>query len=92
MIDGNPVVVEFTEDEARVIVGTNSEQWKAYHVWQSQYFLQIVKCADPKYCSSFQSSCLKDVLKRLLKDSSHHPSKGAVVCDCVSRDRVGLDG
>ena len=66
MIDGNPVVAEFTEDEARVIVGTNSEQWKAYHVWQSQYFLQIVKCADPKYCSSFQSSCLKDVLKRFL--------------------------
>ena len=40
VIDGNPVVAEFIEDDAPVIVGTKSEKWKACHVRQSQYFLQ----------------------------------------------------
>ena len=65
MIDGNPVVTEFKEDDAPVIMGT-SEEWKACHVRQWQYFLQIVKCTDPKCCSSFQSSYLKVVPKRFL--------------------------
>ena len=54
VIDGNPVVAEFIEDDAPVIMGTKSEEWKACHVRQSQYFSQIVKCTDPKCCSSFQ--------------------------------------
>ena len=66
MIHGNPVVAELIEDDAPVIVGTKSEEWKACHVRQSQYFLQIVKCTDPKCCSSFQSSCLDVVPKRFL--------------------------
>ena len=66
VIDGNPVVATFTEDDASVILGTKTEEWKACHVWQSQYFLQTVKCTDPKYCSSFQLSYLKFVPKRFL--------------------------
>ena len=66
VIDRNPVVAEFIEDDAPVIMGTKSEEWKAYHVRQSQYFLQIVKCTNPKCCSSFQSSYLKVVPKRFL--------------------------
>ena len=66
MIDGNPVVAKFIEDDALVIVRTKSEEWKVCHVRQSQYFLQIVKCTDPKCCSSFQSSYLKVVPKRFL--------------------------
>ena len=66
VIDGNPVTAEFIEDDAPVILGTKSEEWKACHVRQSQYFLQIVKCKDPKCCSSFQSSYLKVVPKRFL--------------------------
>ena len=66
VIDGNPVVAEFIEDDAPVIMGTKSEEWKACHVQQSQYFLQIVKCTDPKCCSSFQSSYLKVLPKRFL--------------------------
>ena len=66
LIEGNPAVAEFIEDDAPVIVGTKSEEWKACHVRQSQYFLQIVKCTDPKCCSSFQSSYLKVVPKRFL--------------------------
>ena len=66
VIDGNPVVAGFIEDDAPVIVGTKSEEWKACHVRQSQYFLQIVKCTDPKCCSSFQSSYLKVIPKRFL--------------------------
>ena len=71
MIDGNPVVAQFIEGDAPVIVGTKSEEWKACHVRQSQYFLQIVNCADPKYCSSFQSSHLKVVPKRFLPPPYH---------------------
>ena len=56
VIDGNPVVAEFIEEEAPVIVETKSEEWKACHVRQSQYFLQIVNCTDKKCCSSFKSS------------------------------------
>ena len=66
MVDGNPVVAEFIEDDAPAIVGTNSEEWKACHVRQSQHFLQTVKCTDLKCCSSFQSSYLKVVPKRFL--------------------------
>ena len=66
-IDGNPVVAMFLENDAPVIVGTKSKEWKACHVRQSQYFLHIVKCTDPK--SSFQSSYLKAVPKRFLSPS-----------------------
>ena len=66
VIDGNPVVADFIDDDAPVIMGTKSEEWKACHVRQSQYFLQIVKCTDPKFCSSFQSSYLKVAPKRFL--------------------------
>ena len=66
VIHGNPVVAEFIEDEAPVIMGTKSEDWKACHIRQSQYLLQTVKCTDPKCCFSFQSSYLKVVVKRFL--------------------------
>ena len=63
VIDGNPVVAEFIEEAAPVIVETKSEEWKACHVRHLQYFLQIVKCTNKKCCSSFKSSYLKLVLK-----------------------------
>ena len=66
VIDGNPVVPEFIEDDAPVIVGRESQEWKACNVWQLQCFLQIVKCTDPKHCSGFQSSYLKNVPKGFL--------------------------
>ena len=66
VINGNPVVVEFIEDNAPVIVGTNAEEWKACHIRQLLYFSQIVKCTNVKCCSSFQSSYLKVVPKRFL--------------------------
>ena len=56
VIDGNPVVAELIEADSPVIEETKSEEWKAGHVRQSQYFLQIVKCTDEKCCSRFQSS------------------------------------
>ena len=56
VIDGHLVVAEFIENDAPVMVGMKSEKWKACHVRQSQYFLQIVKFTAPKCCASFQSS------------------------------------
>ena len=35
LIDGNPVVAEFIEGEAPVILGTKSEKWKVCLVRQS---------------------------------------------------------
>ena len=61
VIDCNPVVAEFREDESPATVGT-----KACHVLQSQYFLQLVNCSDEKCCSSFQSSYLKVAPERFL--------------------------
>ena len=66
MKNRNPVVAEFMEDDTPVIVGMKLEEWKACHIWQSQYFLQIVKCTGINSCSSFQSSYLKAVPKRFL--------------------------
>ena len=66
VIDGNPVVAEFIEADSPVIEEKKSEEWKAGHVRQSQYFLQIVKCTDEKCCSRFQSSYLKVVPDRFL--------------------------
>ena len=66
MIDGNPVVSEFMEDEKPVIAWSNSVEWKACHVRQWQYFLQVAKCSDKKCCSSFQSSYLEVVPERFL--------------------------
>ena len=51
VVDGNPVVVELFEDDRPVIVGMKSEESKACHIRQSQYFLQNVKCTDPTSCS-----------------------------------------
>ena len=61
VIDGNLVVAEFIEHDAPIF-----KEWKACHGWQSQCFLQIVKCTDPKCCLSFQSSYLKVVPQRFL--------------------------
>ena len=66
MIDGHPVVAEFINEEALEITVTKSEEWKAKHVRESQYFLQIVKCNDEACWSLFQSSYLK-----IIKDSCH---------------------
>ena len=46
VIDDHPVIAEFVRDEASEITITKSEEWKANHVRESQYLLQIVKCID----------------------------------------------
>ena len=57
-IDGHPVVAEFISDEANEPVVSKSEKWKAIHVRESQYLLQIVKCNDRKCCLPFESDYL----------------------------------
>ena len=59
IIDGHPVLTEFTSAEADQGVIKKPEEWKSKHVRESQYFLQIVKCKDSKCCSPLHSSCLK---------------------------------
>ena len=66
VIDGNPVVAEFIDGEASPVTVVKSEEWKAVHVRESQYLLQIVRCQDEACCMSFQSSYLKVVPGRFL--------------------------
>ena len=56
IIDGHPVVAEFVDEDPCDINVVKSEEWKANHVRQSQYCLQIVKCTDNKCCVPFQAS------------------------------------
>ncbi|XP_051158573.1 uncharacterized protein LOC127279958 [Leptopilina boulardi] len=62
VIDGYPVVTEYVgpncEAETPSIV---SAEWYSEHVKESQYFLQIVKCADRQCCGEWRSN-IKDVL------------------------------
>ena len=66
VIDDHPVIAEFVKDEASEITITKSEEWKANHVRESQYLLQIVKCTDKACCSPFLSSYLKIMKDRFL--------------------------
>jgi hypothetical protein len=62
-IDGHPVVATYVDPDSftPVINLDTSEEWKAIHVRQSQYCLQIVKCRDLKCCQAPRSSIL-DIL------------------------------
>ena len=66
VIDGHPVAAELINEESLEITVTKSEEWKAKHVRESQYFLQIVKCTDEACCLPFQSSYLKIMKDRFL--------------------------
>ena len=44
VIDDHPVIAEFVRDKASRITIAKSDKWKANHVRESQYLLQIVKC------------------------------------------------
>ena len=45
---------------------TKSEEWKANHVRESQYLLQLVSCTDIACCSPFESSYLNVIKERFL--------------------------
>ena len=68
VIDGHPIVAKFIKDPPSEVSIIKSEEWRANHVRQSQYLLQIVKCTDVACCSPFQSSYLKVIL------AASHPS------------------
>ena len=69
VIDGNPVVAEFVDQNEDVSEGDandlliKDEVWRAKHIRESQYLLQIVKCDDRNCCSVKRSS-----LFRVIKD------------------------
>ena len=66
--DDHPVVAEFIKDPPSEVSIIKSEEWRANHVFESQYLIQIVKCTDVACCSPFQSSYLKVIL------AASHPS------------------
>ena len=66
VIDGHPVVAELIKDPPSEVSIIKSEEWRANHVRESQYLLQIVKCTDVACCSPFQSSYLKVIKDRFL--------------------------
>ena len=66
VIDGHPVVAEFIKDPPSEVSIIKLEDWRANHVRESQYLLQIVKCTDVACCSPFPSSYLKVIKDGLL--------------------------
>ena len=66
VIDSHPTIAEYVTAEATEKVIIKSEEWKATHVRQSQYLLQIVKCEDKACCETFESSYLSIVNDRFL--------------------------
>ena len=60
------MVAEFIDKQPPSVTVIKSEELKATHVRESQYFLQIVKCCDVACCMSFHSSYLKVVPDRFL--------------------------
>ena len=66
VIDGHLVVAEFIKDPPSEVSIIKSEEWRANHVRESQYLLQIVKRADVACCSPLQSSYLKVIKDRFL--------------------------
>ena len=59
-------IAEFIKDPPSEVSIIKSEEWRANHVRESQYLLQIVKCTDVACCSPFQSSYLKVIKNRFL--------------------------
>ena len=57
VIDGHPTVSEFIDGEPDIETLTKkSASWKATHLRESQYCLQIVKCKNEACCTPFRSS------------------------------------
>ena len=66
VINGHPTVSECIGSEAPTFVCVKDQEWKASHVRESQYCLQIVKCKNAKCCMSFRSSLLSILCHRFL--------------------------
>jgi len=62
-IDGHATVAEFTTSKEPPQLDALTEEWKAIHVRQSQYLMQIIKCDDKACCGVWRSS-----LRMLLRD------------------------
>jgi hypothetical protein len=60
VIDGHPVIATYVDPDAPKLTlePDPTEHWKAAHVRQSQYSLQIVKCYDRNCCPPPRSSIL----------------------------------
>ena len=65
-INKHPTVAEFISCDASEELVQKSEEWKAEHVRESQYFLQIMKCCKPECCKPFRSSLLRTMGDRFL--------------------------
>lgn len=66
-IDDYPVVAKYVDEhDSEPKLQTASSQWKAKHVRESQYMLQIVKCTDTTCCSTPRSSYFTVINDRFL--------------------------
>ena len=67
--DNHPVVASYTsppEKEHSKVLFHKTEEWKAKHVRQSQYMLQIVKCSDKSCCKQWRTNYLEFFPERFL--------------------------
>ena len=66
VINGHLVVSEYIKHNTPPMPINKPEEWKAGHMRQSQYFLQIIKCHDENCCTPFRSSYMSIVRDRFL--------------------------
>ena len=69
IIDNHPVAASYTsppEKEHSKVLFHKTEEWKAKHVRQSQYMLQILKCSDKSCCKQRKANCLEFFPQRFL--------------------------
>jgi len=69
-VDGYPVIAEYIDPEHAEMDAVNltnkSREWRAMHVRDSQYFTQIVKCANNACCRPARSSYFMLMKERFL--------------------------
>lgn len=97
-IDNYPVLASYIRppagntDNTAQTAPSVGQKWRAEHVRESQYCLQVVRCNDPECCSPWRSS-LKHLLPgRFLPNPvpAKHIGQGSVACDADSHNFLPL--
>lgn len=90
-IDKYPVVARYicppaNDTEIESMTAEASQEWRAEHVRESQYCLQVVRCTDLSCCSPWRSSLHQLLPERFLPNPvpAKHNNEGLVECNTES--------
>jgi hypothetical protein len=84
-IDGHDVFAEYISppNDITLAIASPSEEWKAIHLRQSHYLLQVIKCEDRSCCRAWRTQYKMIFPQRFLLPPllCHKSSLGFSVCD-----------